>query len=112
MLVLLAPALLGCRGEAAADRAAESAAADSAFAALQERGASAEAMGVDQYTSTHVFNDLPDGGRVELQRDVEDPAGVDQIRRHLRQIAGRFAAGDFSIPGFVHDTDGVPARMS
>ena len=65
-------------------------------------------MGVDQYTSTHVFEDLPDGGRIELQRDVEDPPGVEQIRAHLQYIAGRFAAGDFAIPGFVHDTDDVP----
>ena len=109
MLVLLAPALLGCRGEEAADRAAAGdEAADSAFAELQERGASPEAMGVDQYTSTHVFEDLPDGGRIELQFDAEDPAGVDQIRRHLQDIAGRFAAGDFAIPGFVHDTEDVP----
>ena len=109
MLVLLAPVLLGCRGEEAADRAAAGAATtDSAFADLQERGASPEAMGVDQYTSTHVFEDLPDGGRIELQRDAEEPAGVAQIRHHLQDIAGRFAAGDFSIPGFVHDIDDVP----
>lgn len=109
LLVLLAPALLGCRGEEEPDRVAvDAAAADSAFAELQERGAAAEAMGVDQYTSTHVFEDLPDGGRIELQRNRDDPAGTEQIRAHLREIAGRFAAGDFAIPGFVHDADHVP----
>ena len=66
------------------------------------------AMGVDQYTSTHVFDDLPDGGRIELQRDVDDPAGVAQIRAHLASIAEAFARGDFSIPEFVHDTAEVP----
>ena len=107
-VLLLVPSLLGCAGEEeAAAQSAADAGADSAFHELQERGASSEAMGVDQYTSTHVFEDLPDGGRIELQRDVEDPAGVDQIRAHLRDTAGRFAAGDFSIPGFVHDTDRV-----
>ena len=65
-------------------------------------------MGVDQYTSTHLFDDLPDGGRIELQRDVDDPAGVEQIRTHLAHIAGAFAQGDFSIPGFVHDIPEVP----
>lgn len=110
-LVLLLAGLLACGdgGERDVERAAaDRAAADSAFAELQERGATAEAMGIDQYTSTHVFEDLPDGGRIELQRDADDPAGVEQIRSHLRHIAGRFAEGDFSIPGFVHDVDEVP----
>jgi hypothetical protein len=73
---------------------------DSAFAALQARGE--QAMGVNQYTSTHVFDALPNGGRIELQRDVDDSAGVEQIRRHLAHIAEVFDAGDFSTPAFVH----------
>jgi len=73
---------------------------DSAFHALQARGKIA--MGVDQYTSSHVFEDLPDGGRIELQRDVDDPEGVKVIRAHLREIADVFSKGDFSIPAFVH----------
>lgn len=75
-------------------------AADTAFAALQARGA--EAMGVDQYTSTHIFETLPDGGRIVLQRDSPDVAGTATIRAHMTDIATRFAAGDFSIPGMVH----------
>ena len=59
-------------------------------------------MGVDQYTSSHVFEPLPDGGRIVLQRDSTDAAGTEQIRAHMRDIATRFAAGDFAIPGFVH----------
>jgi hypothetical protein len=74
---------------------------DSAFAALQHRGAMA--MGVDQYTSSHVFEDLPDGGRIVLRRNVTDAAGAAEIRSHMRHIAGAFAAGDFRLPGFVHD---------
>jgi hypothetical protein len=73
---------------------------DSAFAALQSRGH--EAMGVDQYTSAHRFEPLPDGGRIELQRDTADRAGAETIRAHMRDIAGRFSQGDFAIPGFVH----------
>lgn len=73
---------------------------DTGFAAMQARGA--EAMGVDQYTSSHVFEPLPDGGRIVLQRDVPDSAGVEAIRAHMRLIAERFAAGDFAIPGSVH----------
>ena len=73
---------------------------DTAFASMQERGKSA--MGVDQYTSTHQFEDLPDGGRIELQRDSSDRAGVAEIRAHLQRIAKAFAAGNFNVPGFVH----------
>ena len=73
---------------------------DSSFRALQERGR--KAMGVDQYTSTHRFDDLPDGGRIELQRDEEDSAGTATIRAHLRAIKVAFEAGDFSTPAFVH----------
>ncbi|MEO7986151.1 MAG: hypothetical protein ABI766_06425 [Gemmatimonadales bacterium] len=70
---------------------------------MQSRGQ--VAMGVDQYTSTHIFESLPDGGRIELQRDGADSAGIDQIRHHMRQIAKSFASGDFRLPGFVHARD-------
>jgi len=78
----------------------DSARHDTAFAALQERGK--QAMGVDQYTSTHHFDALPEGGRIELQRDVEDSAGIAQIRAHIREIAHAFKSGDFSTPAMVH----------
>jgi hypothetical protein len=73
---------------------------DTAFAAMQERGKTA--MGVDQYTSAHQFESLADGGRIELQRDSTDTAGVAQIRHHLQTIAKSFAGGNFNVPGFVH----------
>ena len=78
-----------------------SAAPDTAFAQVQSRGK--VAMGVDQYTSSHQFDDLPGGGRIELQRDSTDTAGVRTIREHLQQITAAFKAGDFALPGFVHD---------
>jgi hypothetical protein len=84
-------ALVGCRG-APQD--------DAAFAGVQARGETA--MGVDQYTSSHVFEPLPDGGRIVLQRDAADSAGTAVIREHMRRIAVAFAAGDFRLPGFVH----------
>jgi hypothetical protein len=92
-----------CRREHAADvadRRRAEAEHDSAFAAVQARGH--EAMGVDQYTSTHLFEPLPDGGRIVLQRDSVDSAGTAIIRAHLEHIAHAFAAGDFHLPGFVH----------
>lgn len=55
---------------------------DSAFAAVQSRGAAV--MGVDQYTSAHVFEDLPDGGRIVLERkDATDSAAVRAIHEFL-----------------------------
>jgi hypothetical protein len=83
---------------AGARRAA--AAADSSFADVQSRGHAA--MGVDQYTSTHIFQPLPDGGRIELQRDTVDSAGRARILEHMGDIAAAFGAGDFTVPGFVH----------
>jgi hypothetical protein len=76
---------------------------DRSFAELQARGH--VAMGVDQYTSSHVFESLPEGGRIALERDEADPAGVTRIREHMREIAGAFARGDFRVPGFVHARD-------
>ena len=73
---------------------------DTAFASLQERGQ--RVMGVDQYTSAHRFDDLPEGGRIELRQSQPDSAGVAAIRAHLRGIARAFTAGDFTIPGMVH----------
>ncbi len=81
---------------------------------MQARGAAV--MGVDQYTSRHVFEDMPDGGRIILDRDSSsDTAGVAAIRNHMRQIAADFEAGDFSKPFAVHDekvpgTDVMSAR--
>jgi hypothetical protein len=74
--------------------------ADSSFADLQRRGHAA--MGVDQYTSTHLFQPLPDGGRIELQRDTADSADRIRILEHMGEIAAAFGAGDFTVPGFVH----------
>jgi hypothetical protein len=76
------------------------AAGDSSFADLQSRGNAA--MGVDQYTSTHLFQPLSDGGRIELQRDTADSPGRAQILEHMGEIAAAFSAGDFAVPGFVH----------
>jgi hypothetical protein len=88
------------------------AAQDSAFRAMQQRGQAA--MGVDQYTSQHHFDPLPDGGRIALQRDSADTAGVATIRAHLRQIARSFAQGDFAVPGFVHaqEVPGTPVMSA
>jgi hypothetical protein len=97
-VVCLAMALVAC-GPSASPKAPMGA-GDSAFAGVQARGGAA--MGVNQYTSRHVFEPLPDGGRIALQRDAADSEGAAQIRRHMHEIGRRFATGDFALPGFVH----------
>jgi hypothetical protein len=91
------------REGAGAGAGADHVSADSAFTQVQARGH--VAMGVDQYTSLHKFEPLPDGGRISLQRDPGDSAGVAQIRSHMDLIARAFARGDFALPGFVHDRE-------
>ncbi|MSR07182.1 MAG: hypothetical protein EXR93_08975 [Gemmatimonadetes bacterium] len=74
---------------------------DSTFTALKERGG--KAMRVDQDASAHVFDALPDGGRIELQATDDDRAAIDGIREHFKEIETAFRKGDFAIPMFVHD---------
>ena len=92
--------VLGCTRDGAGVRS------DSSFAALQQRGDTA--MGVNQYTSQHVFEALPNGGRIVLQRKESDSAGQAAIRAHMRTISRAFSNGDFALPGFVHDMGDVP----
>jgi len=71
------------------------------FASMQARGE--HVMGVNQFTSAHIFEDLSDGGRVVLDRDdPSDSAGIATVRAHMRDIAAAFRAGDFAKPFEVH----------
>jgi len=106
LLVLspLAPSDSAAHDHATMDHAAHgmapAAANDSAFRALQQRGKGT--MGVDQYASRHRFEDLPDGGRIELQMREADSAGVAAIRAHLQLTAQQFRDGVFSAPEATH----------
>lgn len=74
---------------------------DDSFARMQERGQAV--MGVDQFASAHGFEDLPDGGRIVLERsEPVDTADVTTIRAHMRDIETAFRAGDFTKPFQVH----------
>ena len=93
--LMLAFAACGRRGDSGARQA------DTAFAAVQARGQMV--MGVDQYASAHVFEDLEDGGRIVLDAaSASDTAGIAAIRHHMRDIAAAFRAGDFARPFEVH----------
>ena len=106
--IVLVVGTSGCDA-APQQRAGQTGSTDTAFTAMQARGAMV--MGVDQYTSPHVFEDLPDGGRIVLERDADrDTAGIAQIRRHMREIAASFANGDFTRPFQVHAIE-VPGTI-
>lgn len=91
---------LTAQDHAAHHPAAPAATSDSAFRALQGRGAGT--MGVDQYASRHRFEDLPDGGRIELQMREADSTAVAAIRAHLQKTAAEFRAGVFTAPEATH----------
>lgn len=97
---LLTLAVSGCelRDVRPSDAATQS---DTSFAAMQSRGQAV--MGVDQYASQHVFEDLPNGGRIILDADSTVAADVAVIRAHMRDIQTAFRAGDFTKPFQVHD---------
>ena len=70
-------------------------------AELKKRGAAA--MGFDQDRTTHHFKLYATGGAIEVvANNPADNASVGQVRTHLKEIAGEFAAGDFGKPFATH----------
>jgi hypothetical protein len=62
-----------------------------------------ETTGMAAETSVHHFDLTSRGGVIRLESaDAADDAGRDQAREHLAQVAQSFAAGDFSMPMFIH----------
>jgi hypothetical protein len=69
--------------------------------ALKARGALA--MGFDQDKTVHRFPSSATGGSIEVEvKDPADSVSRDQIRTHLKEIAGAFAKGDFAKPFQTH----------
>jgi TusA-related sulfurtransferase len=61
-------------------------------------------MGFSQTDTTHHFLLTANGGIIQvIANDSANHGTVDAIRNHMEHIAGSFAAGDFSIPHFVHN---------
>ena len=100
LLAAGSPGRLAAQDHAAHHPVAPAATNDSAFRALQARGAGT--MGVDQYASRHLFEDRPDGGRIELQMREADSVGVAAIRTHLQKTAEEFRGGVFRAPEATH----------
>jgi hypothetical protein len=84
--------------------AATAAQAQQSQAEVAARGA--EVMPFDLKANSHVFTKSRNGGLQQVQaRNQVDTAQVRLIRSHLRDIAARFAQGDFSAPTHIHGAD-------
>jgi hypothetical protein len=71
-----------------------------------------KAMGFDQAATTHHFFLHEDGGVIQVTvKDPRDKANLEAIRAHLPHIARMFAAGDFSMPHFIHE-ENVPGAAA
>jgi hypothetical protein len=71
-------------------------------------------MGFSHTKTTHHFRLKTDGGSIEVTaNETNDTASRDQIRTHLKHIAQKFAAGDFTAPMLIHSQTppGVPAMQ-
>ncbi|HUE89375.1 MAG TPA: hypothetical protein VMO26_25120 [Vicinamibacterales bacterium] len=67
-----------------------------------------KAMGFDQAATTHHFYLHEDGGTIQVTiKDPQDKTNLEAIRAHLPHLSQMFAAGDFSMPHFIHE-DNVP----
>ena len=58
-----------------------------------------------------VFESLPNGGIIELQRAPDDSIGMRIIRMRLRAIGQAFAQGDLSSPAYSRMTSAPGARV-
>lgn len=97
--VLLAASLVAAGWLLADQREEQAVAARQAEVAAKGRAV----MGFDLDRTTHVFQELPDGGRQTVTAD--DPADRQQVRlvqQHLRSEQAAFARGDFSDPAAIH----------
>ncbi len=71
-------------------------------------------MGFSHEKTTHHFVLYPNSGEINVSViETADKDSIDQIRMHLGHIAKMFAAGNFSAPMLIHDTNppGVPTMI-
>jgi hypothetical protein len=86
---------------AAATSTPEASAHQEHFHGVDARGD--QGMGFNHQLTRHHFYLFAHGGAIEVEaNDPKDLASRQAIREHLKKIAALFAAGDFSIPMFVH----------
>ena len=85
---------------------------DKHLSEVNERGD--RAMGFSHRKTTHRFPLLSDGGAIEVRANrVGDKESIEQIRKHLSQIAKLFPEGNFEAPFLTHGEvpPGVPAMQ-
>ncbi len=71
-------------------------------------------MGFDHTKTTHHFRLQELGGSIEVTANNSgDVESSEQIRMHLKHIAGMFAEGNFNAPILIHDQTppGVPVMQ-
>ena len=89
-----------CAGSAAQTALAEPA-PPARQAEVAARGA--QVMPFDLAATSHIFTKNRNGGLQQvLVRNPKDKEQLRLVRSHLREIAGRFQAGDFSAPARIH----------
>jgi hypothetical protein len=66
---------------------------------------------VDQAPAVQVFEALPNGGIIELQRASNDSVGMREIRTHLRAIAQAFISADVAAPPHLRLASAPGARV-
>lgn len=66
---------------------------------------------VEQAAAGQVFETLPNGGIIELQRAPDDSAGMRMVRARLRALAQAFSQGDLTSPTYAHITSAPGARL-
>lgn len=70
-------------------------------AEIAARGA--QVMPFELAATSHIFTKNRNGGLQQvLVRNPKDKEQLRLVRSHLREIAGRFQAGDFSAPARIH----------
>lgn len=71
---------------------------------VAERGS--HVMPFDLEKTLHIFDKTETGGLQQvIAKNESDREQIDLIRKHLADIAGRFAKGDFSGPKRIHGDD-------
>jgi hypothetical protein len=58
------------------------------------------AVGRGRWRQAHRFDDLPAGGRIAVELERDDPAGVAAVRGYVRELARAFGQGKYWLPGF------------
>jgi hypothetical protein len=104
--VAVAGAAFGVLLTATAGCAATPAGDDLTARQAQVAEAGSQVMPFDLDRTTHVFAELPDGGRQTVTADT--PGDVEQIaliRQHLQDEAEKFRRADFGDPATIHGDD-------